>query len=168
MGSGTLTGDRSSCIRVVRGGRFISIFTFTTHAACYILVLISVSNMVLNDDNIEPKQTKGSKKMPTSTEIGHTGERYVVEWLKANRWVVDKWDTQAPGSTDIEAHSGSKKILVQVKSAVSPNEPQDPSGEETRNIKSRATKLNAEAWWAKVTLNSNLSLKSEIKWKNFD
>jgi len=111
---------------------------------------------------------KGVRKMPTAVEIGHAGEQFAVQALKREGWTVDVWNTQAPGSTDIEAHSGSSKILVQVKSAIPPNEPSGLSSDEERNIKSRATRINAKAYEARVYLNSNLTLKSEIKWRTLN
>jgi hypothetical protein len=55
--------------------------------------------------------------------------------------------------------------LVQVKAAISPNNPESLSPEETQNIGSRATRLNAEAWEARVQLNANLQLIGEIQWR---
>jgi Holliday junction resolvase-like predicted endonuclease len=67
--------------------------------------------------------------------IGLAGEEAVANWLEQEGWKITRWNTQAPGSTDIEAQSGNKKLLVQVKSAVSPNKPSSLSWEEERNIK---------------------------------
>jgi Holliday junction resolvase-like predicted endonuclease len=105
--------------------------------------------------------------MPTSTEveIGQAGEKIVVEWLKGKGYTIDVWDTQAPGSTDIEAHGTSAHLLVQVKSSVHPNEPASLSSDEERNIKSRATRIGAIAWEARVKLDSNLNLMGDIMWR---
>jgi hypothetical protein len=137
-------------------------------ARCLIYITLKIfHNVVLNVNFIEPKKRnyKGDKKMPTVVEIGQAGERFAVQALKNERWTIDVWNTQAPGSTDIEAHSGPSKILVQVKSAIFPNEPTSLSSDEERNIKSRATRIGAKAYEARVHLNSNLTLKNEIQWK---
>lgn len=106
--------------------------------------------------------------MPTEVEIGQAGEHIVVQWLRDRGYSIDNWDTRAPGSTDIEAHHSTAKILVQVKSAVHPNEPSTLSSDEERNIKSRATRIGAIAYEARVQLNSNLQLIGEIKWRKLD
>lgn len=100
--------------------------------------------------------------MPTAYEIGFAGEKHVVAWLRANGY-SGNWDTRGPGSTDIEA-TGHEHILVQVKSAVAPSVPAGLSGDELRNIKSRATRLGANAYLAQVTMDSRLRLIGEISW----
>ena len=103
--------------------------------------------------------------MATSLEIGAVGERIVVQWLRNYRFTIQGWDTQSPGSTDIEAESSKAHILVQVKSAADPNEPPSLSSEEERNMKSRAMRIGAEAWEARVQLNASLQLIAEIQWR---
>ncbi len=105
--------------------------------------------------------------MPTPYEIGNAGEGYAVEFLKGKGFTIDKWDTHASGSADIEAHSKESKILVQVKSAIT-DEPSDLSAEEQRNIKSRATRIGAIAWEAKVILNTNLDIIGDIRWRQLN
>lgn len=100
----------------------------------------------------------------TSVEIGKIGEKYVVDWLKSKRYIIVKWDTRAPGSTDIEAKHSTAHILVQVKTAVEPNKPADLSSQEIRNLKSRASKIGAIAFQAKVQLDKKRLLKGEIAW----
>ena len=94
-------------------------------------------------------------------------EKAVVNWLRQKGWEITRWDTQTPGSTDIEARSGNKKLLVQVKSAIYPNQPSSLSWEEERNIKSRATKIGAEAWEARVLLDESLN-PMDIKWRKLN
>lgn len=87
-----------------------------------------------------------------------------MDWLKAKGYRIDRWDTQSPGSTDIEASGTAKRLLVQVKSALAPNQPAVLSGDEIAKIKSRAGKVGAEAWQAQVQLDSQLRQAGEIKW----
>lgn len=104
--------------------------------------------------------------MPTAFDIGQAGERIVVQWLeKEKSYAIKTWDTQSPGSTDIEAEHRDAHILVQVKSAMYPNEPPFLSSDEQRNIKSRATKIGAVAWEARAQLNASLQLIGEIQWR---
>jgi hypothetical protein len=102
--------------------------------------------------------------MTTALQVGLAGERVVVDWLKAKGCGIDRWDTQSPGSTDVDASWTTKRLLVQVKSAVAPNQPSVLSGDEIAKIKSRAGKVGAEAWQAQVQLDSQLGQVGEIKW----
>ena len=104
--------------------------------------------------------------MAAPFEIGQAGERIVVQWLKEAGYAIKRWDTQSPGSTDIEAESSKGHILlVQVKSALHPNEPPSLSSDEERNIESRGTRIRAEAWEARVQLNASLEVIGEIRWR---
>jgi hypothetical protein len=105
--------------------------------------------------------------MPTPHEIEKAGEGYTVEFFKGKGFTIDKWDTHTLGSANIEAHSKEGKILVQVKSAIG-NEPSDLSAKEHRNVKSRATRMGAVAWEAKVILNTNLDIIGDIRLRQLD
>lgn len=100
------------------------------------------------------------------TTIGLAGEKAIITWLRQNGWQIIRWDTAAPGSTDIEAKVALKKLLVQVKSAIAPATPSFLSLAEAKNIKSRATRLGAEAWEARVVLYNNLN-PAGIGWRQF-
>ena len=100
----------------------------------------------------------------TQVEIGNKGEKLVGAFLKQKGYSTNI-DTKAPGSTDIEARGSKSSLLVQVKSAVKPNEPVSISSDEERNIKSRAAKLGWEAWEARVQLDASLNQVGEIKWR---
>ncbi|MHA1228649.1 MAG: hypothetical protein ACTSPV_18140 [Candidatus Hodarchaeales archaeon] len=102
-----------------------------------------------------------------SYDVGLAGEKAVVNWLNQKGWEITRWDTDAPGATDIEARSGNKKLLVQVKSAIYPNQPSSLSEEEERNIKSRATMKDAEAWEARVVLDRSLN-PMNIEWRKLN
>lgn len=102
--------------------------------------------------------------MSTATSIGRAGEGYVVAWLKGRGYSKIRWDTQAPGSTDIEAQN-SAHLLIQVKTAMYPDNPEQLSAEEETAISSCAARLAAQAWEARVQVSANLELISEIKWR---
>ena len=102
--------------------------------------------------------------MPTLHEIGNAGEGYVVEHLKGRGYTIDTGDTHTSGLADIEAHDKKGKMLIKVKSAVT-DVPADLSAEEQRQVKSRAAKMGAVAWQAKVVLNTNLDLIGDIRWE---
>ncbi len=89
--------------------------------------------------------------------VGLEGERAVVEVLKREGWEIVRWDTKTPGSTDIEAIYGKKKILVQVKASVYPNQPDGLSKEEEANLTIKAILSGAEAWEVKVVLDKELN-----------
>jgi hypothetical protein len=92
--------------------------------------------------------------MAEAVDIGTCGEQIVVNDLKRKGYNV-KWDTKGPGSTDIEAHGEPNSYLIQVKTAVIPNEPADLSSDERRNITSRAARLRYIPRLAKVRLYPN-------------
>lgn len=101
----------------------------------------------------------------TSQEIGTAGEQIVGSWLKQNGYSVIV-NTNLPGSTDIEANGTKVNLLVQVKTAEHPNEPQMPSSDEIRNIKSRASNTSRQAWIAQVKIDSTGQLMGNIIWTN--
>ena len=103
--------------------------------------------------------------MRTQVEIGRAGEAAVVSKISANGYTVTKWDTKAPGSTDIEAVGGAMKLLIQVKTSVAPGVPDSLSSDELRDIKSRATKIGALAYEANVTLREADLAVADIAWR---
>lgn len=97
--------------------------------------------------------------------IGEQGELFVVQYLKDIGYIV-KHDTKLPGSTDIEAIKGNVHFLIQVKTAMAPQEPVSLSSDEERDIKSRAARIGTTAYEAKVQLNTLYQLIGDIKWRN--
>jgi len=95
------------------------------------------------------------------------GERSVVTWLEEKGFTVVKWHAESPGPRNIEAKSGSAQVhlLVQVRTSVQPEDPPSLTSSEEEDIKSRATQIGAEAWEARVQLDSNLQLLGKIKWR---
>ena len=100
--------------------------------------------------------------MPTPHEIKKAGEGYTVEFFKGKGFTIDKWDSHALGTANIEAHNKESKIRVQVISAIT-DEPSDISAKDERDIKERAKKVGAIAWEAKVILNTNLDIIGDIR-----
>jgi len=105
--------------------------------------------------------------MPNAFDIGLAGEQATVNRLKQKDFKITTWNTSSPGSTDIEAQSSSKRLLVQVKSAILPNDSISLSSDEERNIKSRAARIGAEAWETKVWLDNSLNL-IDMKWRKLN
>ena len=95
-----------------------------------------------------------------SVEIGKKGEEVVVKDLISKDITIDKHDTKAPGATDIEASNDETKFLIQVKSAKLPRNPGNMSSKDLQRIKSRATRINALPYLAKVQLDANLRTKT--------
>lgn len=103
----------------------------------------------------------------TSAEIGNFGERHATAWLQSKGYQCYR-NTQQPGSTDIEARGSTKSLLVQVKTGLSPSPAPGLSGEEQRNISSRASNLGYEAWLAQVQIDARGSLLGEITWNKLN
>lgn len=101
--------------------------------------------------------------MLTAAEIGTAGEMHTTSWLRGKGWRCYR-NTQLPGATDIEATSGAKSILVQVKTAVYPNSPADLSADEKRAIVVRANRLGIEAWLAQLQVNREGAMLGGITW----
>jgi Holliday junction resolvase len=99
----------------------------------------------------------------TASEIGTAGEKHATAWLQANGWSCYR-NTQLPGATDIQATSGTKSILVQVKTAVFPNQPVGLSADDKNAIVARANKSSKEAWLAQLQINSEGLLVGQISW----
>ena len=90
--------------------------------------------------------------MATSADIVRIGEQIIATHLVEEEYRTNI-DTKSPDYPYIEALGFTKNLLVQVKTAVSPNEPDSLSIDEERNIKSRAAEISYEAWEAKVQLD---------------
>ena len=103
-------------------------------------------------------------RLSTAADIARAGERHAVDWLRAEGYSI-KWKTQTHGSTDIEAQSSSKRLLVQVKTAVYPTDADRLSAEEEEGITSRAERLGAQAWEARVQVSSSLDLIGNVLWR---
>ena len=103
----------------------------------------------------------------TPAEIGNHGERHATAWLQAKGYRCYR-NTQQPGSTDIEARSGSSNLLVQVKTGLVPGKAPDLSPDERRNISSRASNLGYEAWSAQLQINAQGHLVGEIQWQKLN
>jgi hypothetical protein len=101
----------------------------------------------------------------SSTDVRLIGKRYVVDWLESIRFEIVDWDDEDPEASDIEAEHSEAHVIVRVKTAVEPDEPEDLSAEEVRGLMSRASSKKAVAWEAKVRLDADRILKGEISWK---
>ena len=104
-------------------------------------------------------------RLSSATEIGRAGERHVVDWLRAEGYSIMRQNTLASGSTNIEAKSSSKRLLVQIKTAVYPTNPAQLLTEEEKAIRSRAARLEAQAWEARVQVGSTLDLIGNVQWR---
>lgn len=101
----------------------------------------------------------------SSTDVRLIGMRYVVGWLESIRFEIVDWDEDDPEALDIEAEHSEAHVIVGVKTAVEPEQPEDLSANEVRDLLSKASEKKATAWEAKVQLDSNRVLKGEISWK---
>ncbi|NLE57262.1 MAG: hypothetical protein GX616_02800 [Planctomycetes bacterium] len=104
----------------------------------------------------------------SAADIGRAGEAVVVAYLKAKGYRITSWDTRGPGATDIEATGTQATLLVQVKACLHPAQPCLLSSDELRALTSRAARKGAEAWEARVTLNSLLRAVGEPVWRKLN
>jgi hypothetical protein len=102
-----------------------------------------------------------------SGHIGGYGERHAAACLAEQGWSCHR-NTQQPGATDImgtaTSNGATVRVLVQVKTAVVPNQPAGLSADERRAITARAANLNGFAWLAQVQINAQGQLVGQIHW----
>lgn len=104
--------------------------------------------------------------LPLSSKSELRGENLVVEYLKDEKGYSNvKINTLDSGATEIEAVGTKTRLLVQVNTAMQPQEPSRLTSDEEDGIKSRALALSAEAWEARVTLTSRLEPANHIQWR---
>lgn len=101
----------------------------------------------------------------SSTDIRLIGKRYVVDWLESMDFEIVDWDDEDPEALNVEAEHSESHVIVRVKTVVEPDEPEDLSANEVRDLMSRASERKAVAWEAKVRLDEDRLLKGEISWK---
>jgi hypothetical protein len=66
-------------------------------------------------------------------------------------WTITIRISQVPVSRHIKASAGTKDLLVQLKSAMTPQPPATISSHQARNPTSRATRVGGETWEARAT-----------------
>jgi hypothetical protein len=103
----------------------------------------------------------------SAAEIGNIGERHATAALQAKGWQCYR-NTQQPGATDIEATSGTKGMLVQVKTGLAPNSAPELSADEFRSITARAGRKGYEAWSARLQINGQGALVGSIAWQKLN
>ncbi|NIT79413.1 MAG: hypothetical protein GWO44_21605 [Thermoplasmata archaeon] len=101
----------------------------------------------------------------SSTDARLIGKRYVVDWLESMEFEIVDWDDEDPEALDIEAEHSEAHMIVRVKTVVEPDEPEDLSAVEVRDLMSKASERKAVAWEAKVRLDEDRLLKGDISWK---
>jgi len=103
-----------------------------------------------------------------ATDVARVGEGIALRDLLLKGFTIQKWNTpqESPGKSDIEVVEPvtEKHILIQVKSAIEPNMPEDLSSDLENALKLHASQCGAEAWEAKVQLNERLS-EGKVSWR---
>jgi hypothetical protein len=104
----------------------------------------------------------------TASDVARVGEGIALRDLLLKGFTIQKWNTpeELPASSDIEAIEPvtKKLVLIRVKSAVEPNIPESLSSDLEGELKLRATKAGAEAWEAKVQLDTSLK-QGKVSWR---
>ena len=99
------------------------------------------------------------------------GEGIALRELLLKGFAIQKWNSpeELPESVDIEAIEPitSKLQLIRVRSAVAPNIPEGLSSDLEGEMKIRAKNAGAEAWEAKVQLDSNLR-QGTVSWRRLE
>jgi hypothetical protein len=99
-----------------------------------------------------------------NTRVARSGEEHAARQLKDWGFTV-KIHSRHPNSSDLEAGFPNKTgILVQVKTALCPEEPEAIPAEELVSLKCRAVTARKEAWYARVQVDTEGRLTKPIKW----
>jgi hypothetical protein len=97
-----------------------------------------------------------------SNDLGTAGEQHVAAALAALGYAC-RPHVQRPGSSNLMA-TGPARLLVQIRTSLYPAEPEDLSGEELSEMRSRAAEIGCQAWFAKLRVNSIGAPVGEIIW----
>jgi len=104
-----------------------------------------------------------------SQSTGTAGEEVVANLLRRDGWINVQVDTRGPGSTDVLAQRpNGGGILVQVKSAISPNEPSALGALEQHEIAVRANRLGYDAYAAAVTFSPLGLAAPTVQWQRLN
>jgi hypothetical protein len=103
----------------------------------------------------------------TPVEINYLGQA-IAQFDLERQGFVWKWNTSIPGSTDIEATKGSEGRLVQVRTAVHPQEPRGLGQDETQRIKAKASQMGYEPWLVQITIKEGDSAAKTIIWTKLE
>jgi hypothetical protein len=96
-------------------------------------------------------------------DIGSAGERIVEKHLRQRSYATSI-DLRKTGSTIIRALGRLTKLLVEVRTAVSPDAPTSLSADDVKKITSLAAKIGYEAWEARVQIDSDGGQLGKIIW----
>lgn len=103
-----------------------------------------------------------------SADIGHAGEKHVENYCISKGFKNVIRNTWQPGGVDIQADGGANNnIIIQVKSAISPNQPATVTDAEKAAIVARGKKLNRIPYAAYVLMDSSTKLIGEIKFLKY-
>jgi hypothetical protein len=103
-----------------------------------------------------------------AADIGHAGEKHVENYCISKGFKNVIRNTWQPGGVDIQADGGANNnIVIQVKSAISPNQPAVVTNQEKAAIIERGKKLGRIPYGAYVLMDGNTKLMGEIKFVKF-
>lgn len=105
--------------------------------------------------------------MLTPNDISELGERHVVNYLSGTGYHCHASKAHH-GACDIEARGEEENLFVHVMTALSPNPVPELGTSDLGRVLSRAMTLGYDAWLAKVHLDANGDLASDIEWSQLN
>lgn len=101
--------------------------------------------------------------MLTPSDIAHYGERHVTSWLASTGYHCTA-SRPVNGATDIEARGDDENLFVHVMAALEPGPVPELGTTDQGRVLSRAMTLGYDAWLAKVLIDTNGDLATDIAW----
>jgi len=99
------------------------------------------------------------------SDIAHTGEKLVEEWLSENGFVNVLISADETGNNAIEANGSIENILVNVRTHVQPFKPARISDDDRSKIKIAAEKLGRKAYVAYLVIDGEKNIVGDIGWE---
>ena len=105
--------------------------------------------------------------MLTPSDIAHYGERHVTSWLASTGYHCTA-SRPVNGAIDIEARGDDENLFVHVMAALEPGPVPELGTTDQGRVLSRAMTLGYDAWLAKVLIDTNGDLATDIEWSQLN
>lgn len=105
--------------------------------------------------------------MLTPADIANYGERHVEAWLSSTGYHCTA-SKPSHGATDIEARGEDESLFVHVMAALEPGPVPELGTSDLGRVLSRAMTLGYDAWLAKVLIDTQGDLASDIQWSQLN
>jgi hypothetical protein len=115
--------------------------------------------------------SKGVGSLVLPIDACRAAEQAVIDGLEQQGFAIAEWDKAAPGPTDLRAvkhgASGSedRKLLIQVRAAIFPEEPPSLTADEVKRLQSRCQQTGDEPWEVRAYLDGTYRVVGPPQWR---